>query len=106
MAPPAITRLKNAGLQSPHTQFPAICTKLDCASVRPHCEHVISVWVGPCWVIGHVSLAREIRPSLSQVAPRAKRKVRSGLPPSQSLALFVGSEAVVALFHKFIPKPA
>jgi hypothetical protein len=39
-APVAITRLRNADLQSAHTQLPAIWTKSEFASARPHCEHV------------------------------------------------------------------
>src|SRR5580700_3901557 len=52
--PPAITRLKYAGLHSPQIQFPAICSKFDWSKVRPHCEHEKTVWVGACWLIGCV----------------------------------------------------
>ena len=33
---PAMRRLKNAGLHSPHTHCPLICTKSEGGSTRPH----------------------------------------------------------------------
>src|SRR5581483_9982692 len=42
-APLAIIRLKNAGLQLAHTKVPAIWTKSDCPSARPHSEQYKTV---------------------------------------------------------------
>src|SRR5260370_42171294 len=52
-APLAITRLRNAGLQSPHTQSPAIWTKSECANARPHWAHVKTVWTVASGLIGY-----------------------------------------------------
>src|ERR1700741_4061459 len=76
--PLAITRLKNAGLQLPHTQFPAICTKSECANIRPHCEHAKAGCGGACCVIGHLSLVKEVALSVAQTAHRTKHQVRPG----------------------------
>jgi len=71
-APLAITRLRNAALHSAHTQFPAICTKSECASARPHWEHAKTVWTGASWLIRYPPWCAKVALSLAQAVPRAK----------------------------------
>src|SRR5689334_11970985 len=54
--PPAITRLRNTGLQSAHTQFPAIWTKSEGGKDRPHCEHHMTGWTAASWLITYPRL--------------------------------------------------
>ena len=59
-------------MHSAHTQFPAICTKSDCASARPHWEHHNSDWTGVSWLIWVVLSSLKRRTNVAQTVPRAK----------------------------------